>query len=129
MQALVVCQAIHESGFAQSKGGSQLALRHNNLFGIKELKSRPGQVVMMPTWEVINGKTIQVKAGFATFSDFEDCFRQHAIMMSWPRYKNVLESETASEAFTRIQRSGWATNPKYSIRLQEVYDQYVKGNL
>lgn len=129
MQALVVSQAIHESAFHGKSGGSQLALRYNNLFGIKKLKSRPDDFVMLPTWEVINGKTIQVKAPFAVFKDFEDCFQQHKVMMDWPRYRNVLESKTAGEAFTRIRVSGWATNPAYTTRLMEVYNKYVKGVL
>lgn len=129
MQALVVTQAIHESGFHGKSGGSQLALRYNNLFGIKKLKSRPQAFVLLPTWEVINGRTVQVKEPFAVFDDFEDCFKQHKVMMNWSRYRNVLESKTASEAFTRIQKSGWATDPSYTVRLNHIYNKYVKDSL
>lgn len=126
MQALVVSQAILESGFATSKGGSTLALKYMNYFGIKKLKSRPDDIVMMTTREEVKGKVIRVKAPFAVFKDAEDCFKQHKAMMSWTRYLPVSKSKTPIEAFVQIQKCGWATDSSYTTKLVQIYNKYVK---
>lgn len=126
MQSLVVCQAILESALLRSSGGSALALKHHNFFGIKRLKSRPNDFVDMMTWEEVDGKVIRLYQPFAVFKDVEDCFKQHKIMMYWIRYKNVLDSKTVDEAFSRIQKSGWATDSKYPSKLSAIYSSHVK---
>jgi flagellum-specific peptidoglycan hydrolase FlgJ len=126
MQQLVVAQAIHESGFGLPSGGSMLARKYNNLFGIKVLKDRPDDYVELPTWEHINGRSIPVRAKFAIFKDHTDCFLQHGKMMNWPRYRNVLNSKSVEEACMRIRDSGWATDPVYATKLMNIYTKYVK---
>lgn len=126
LQALVVTQAIHESGFGLPSGGSMLARKYNNLFGIKALKSRPLDVVELPTWEEVNGKAVQTRAKFAVFKDYEDCFEQHKVMMHWPRYRLVLEADTLEGIFSAIYLSGYATDSKYPRKLMSIYLMYVR---
>lgn len=124
LQQVAVTQAIHESGFLNKSGGSQLAVKYNNLFGIKAVKGQPS--VKMRTWEHINGKDIQVYADFAWYDSFTDSFVYHRKLMEKPRYSRVIASKTVSEAFNMLQACGYATDPRYPQKLQKVYDLVVK---
>lgn len=125
MQFVVVTQAIHESGFLLKSGGSQLALKYNNLFGIKG-KGDNGSV-SLPTWEEINGKVVHVNANFAVYKSHESAFAAHRRLMEKPRYKRVLEAKTPLEAFRALVLCGYATDGKYSKKLNDIYEKYVKN--
>lgn len=118
-----VTQAIHESGFARREGGSQLAIRHNNLFGIKARKGQ--ESVNIPSWEHINGRAVLHTSPFAVFKDYEDCFRFHRKKMESDRYKSVLEAKTVREAFSELKRCGWATDTSYPSKLMIIYRAYL----
>ncbi len=124
MQRVVVTQGIHESGMHRPRGASQLAIRCNNLFGIKG-KGNAGSK-SFPTWEHIDGKDIQVQADFAAYLDHQSCFEAHRNLMNKKRYAPVLASETVSEAFVQLRLCGYATDRNYSVRLQQVYDSIVR---
>lgn len=123
MQRVVVTQAIHESGFLN--GGSVLANRYNNLFGIK------GKGAVLNTIEYIKGVRTQVKAEFAAYASIEDCFKAHRRLMecgvSWNRslYVPVISANTPSAAFDALYKCGYATDPKYPSKLLGIYNQYV----
>lgn len=119
-----LAQAILESGL-QDGIPSQLAQAPNyNLFGIKAVDSDEN-VVSMPTWEVKRGKKIKVNAWFKKFSGYEESFEWHRRLMLKPRYKRVLTSQSPSEAFNMLYKSGYATDPKYPSKLQAVFDKYL----
>jgi flagellum-specific peptidoglycan hydrolase FlgJ len=119
MQQLVVTQAVHESGYLTNRGASQLASKYNNLFGIKG--SGTGGKVLLPTWEYINGREIQVKDYFAIFKSVYDAFLRHKDLMSKERYKPVRAAKTLNGAFRQLQVCGYATDPKYPKKLMDVH--------
>lgn len=123
MQQVVVSQAILESGFLNKSGGSQLAVKYNNLFGIKATAGQPS--IKMRTWEHINGKDIQVMADFAWYDDFTDSFRHHRKLMEKSRYARVISSTKVNQAFIELRKAGYATDPKYPAKLQAIYDKYI----
>ena len=133
MQRVVVTQAVHESGLLSKRGGSQLAIRYNNLFGIKGKGS--GGSVKMPTWESVNGVVKHVRADFAVYMSHEDCFEAHKNLMengvSWNHnlYKPVLEARTVQGGFEALQKCGYATDPKYALKLSETYEKLLLRGL
>jgi flagellar protein FlgJ len=125
MQDVCLTQAVHESGILKSP--SKLAAQYNNLFGIKG-KGLTNKAVRLPTWEVINGKVVQVKAEFAYNDSLVDSIRQHYNLMQRPRYKPVLDAKTLDKAFEALYSCGYATDNLYSKKLMAVYKQ-IKGLL
>jgi flagellum-specific peptidoglycan hydrolase FlgJ len=121
MQQVAITQAIHESGLMGKP--SLLATKDNNLFGIKS----PGSsgVVNMPTWEVMNGRNVNVNADFGRNASTADSFMQYKNLMNRGRYAPVLQAQNPYEAFNALQRSGYATDPRYANKLNNVYSQYV----
>lgn len=132
LQKLVVTQGILESGFLRKSGGSTLALRYNNLFGIKARLDAAGKpiepAVALSTWEHIKGRDIQVKAYFAVYKDHEACFKRHRELMLKPRYKQVLKSKTIEDACKYIRVCGWATDVNYTRKLLDIYTSVVGPN-
>lgn len=124
MQAVVITQALLESGYIQRPEGSILARKANNLFGIKG-RGNAGSVTM-PTFEHINGRVVGVKDVFAKYATVADCFQSHKVLMNKPRYAKVLVSGTPEEAFKELKISGYATDTKYPEKLTSVYNRYVK---
>ena len=120
LKEMSVVQAIHESGYNRVSGASDLALKHNNLFGIK---AKPWQKkVPVTTWEEINGRsTITVKADFIKFDSAFECFTYHRVKMESARYKPVLEAKTVVDAFIQLYKCGWATDSAYPDKLTNIY--------
>lgn len=121
MQQVAITQAIHESGLMGKP--SALASQNNNLFGIKA----PGTAgtVRMQTSEYRNGSPTTENAGFGRNASAADSFVQYKNLMNKTRYAPVMQSETPSDAFTALQRSGYATDPRYANKLNNVYQRYV----
>lgn len=70
--AAAAAHAANESAY----GGSQLAAKHHNLFGTKATGQLTpwwrGDKVSMPTWEVIDGKTVQTTAQFRAYPSWRE---------------------------------------------------------
>lgn len=121
---LALTQAIHESGLFRPQGPSQLASKYKNLFGIKG-DGDEGHV-LLPTWEVIKGKTIKVKAKFAHYSSYEMSFEYHKRLMNRFRYRKVRQADNVIDAFQEVYKAGYATDPKYPEKLMRIYKKYLK---
>lgn len=114
---VTVAQAALESNFGQSR----LSQKANNYFGIKAKSGQPS--VEMRTWEVVNGKRIEIRARFAKFASMEECFaaRDHMILRL-PCYAEARACASDPEAFVRALAKRWATDPEYAekvLRLAE----------
>lgn len=123
MQKVVVTQGVHESGLLSRRGPSKLAKLHNNLFGIKGTGTAGSAT--MKTWEHLKGRDVMVDAKFAKHNSYADSFRQHYRLMHRSRYKPVLEAKDEYEAFKELQKCGYATDPKYPVKLKSVYDKFI----
>ena len=129
MEDLTVCQAILESGL-RGKAPSGLALKYNNLFGIKWpslaknikfLKDRGARAVGLNTIEYTHTK---IKAFFIWFKDLETCMEYRKFMMTWDLYKPVSESKTFKEACEKISIN-YATDPKYMNKLLKLKEELL----
>lgn len=66
--------AMVESGYLRS----QLATAHNNLWGVKASSSWQGEVVVLPTWEEVNGQRVDTTATFRAYPDFRAAVEDYA---------------------------------------------------
>lgn len=66
--------AANESGY----GTSQLSSAYNNLFGLKQGSNWSGQTVLLPTWEVIQGKNVQIEASFRVYPSWKESVKDYA---------------------------------------------------
>jgi flagellum-specific peptidoglycan hydrolase FlgJ len=115
---IAVAQVQQESGII--KGASELASKHNNLFGIKG--SGTAGSVKMKTHEYTKaGKKYFMYDTFAKNSTLEDSFEQHKALLSKPRYARVMAAITFKEAAQALYECGYCTDPNYATNLSAAY--------
>lgn len=117
--SLMIAQAIIESG----DGKSQLAAKYNNHFGIKASLAWRGDIVRLPTREVVNGKSVMENARFRAYKTIEDGFKDRcAFLRENPRYTKagVFTATTPEDQARAFQAAGYATDPNYAKLLISV---------
>jgi flagellum-specific peptidoglycan hydrolase FlgJ len=119
--SIMMSQAISESAWGQS----ELALKANNLFGIKADSTWKGAIYTKIATEVVNGKTIQVKSNFRKYASQADSLKDYIDKMKTTkngavyRYAGVWRSNAKNytNAAKALLSSGYATDPNYATNL------------
>lgn len=95
-----------------------------NLFGIKADPSWKGPVVLVPTHEVVNGKSVPVTAKFRAYADWLGSIEDHAqFLLTNPRYKGAFAYTSGATFAMAIAACGYATDPQYGTKLVSI----IKG--
>ncbi len=119
--SVCLAQAAIESGW----GGSGLAANYNNFGGIKAAWDWKGKVVVLPTREVVGGKTITVQAAFRHYDSPADYFKGRlAFLKANRRYKRLFVSDSALAEAHLFQACGYATDPNYGAVLAATVHKY-----
>ena len=112
LASLTAAQALIES----NKGNSGLAVKGNNLFGIKGEYN--GQSVTMPTKEFVNGQYVTVNAAFRKYPSWAESISDHSAMFNrMSRYSNLRGLTDYKLACQRVKEDGYATAPSYTQTL------------
>lgn len=113
----IIAQAILESGW----GGSTLASKYNNFFGLKCGGSWKGKSVNMATKEEYTAGTLtDIRANFRVFDSIEDGVKGYFEFINYSRYSN-LKGVTNPEEYCRlIKADGYATSSTYVTNLMRV---------
>lgn len=113
---VTVAQAALESNWGQSR----LSREANNYFGIKAHGDHPG--IELPTWEVVDGLPVRVKARFARYESMEACFADRdRIILRAACYAEARAAAADPEGFTRALAKHWATDPNYAEKLLAIH--------
>lgn len=113
----IIAQAILESGW----GGSTLASKYNNFFGLKCGGSWKGKSVNMATKEEYTvGTLTDIRANFRVYDSIEDGVRGYFEFINYSRYANLKGVESPEEYVRRIKADGYATSSTYVTNLMRV---------
>jgi len=101
----------------------------NNLGGYKvgSGKLTPywrGKIVNKGTWEVYDGKRVDVTAAFRAYDSVEDFFRDQDLLFQASRYARVRAARTPEEQADMLQACGYATDPAYASKLVGIIRTY-----
>lgn len=119
LASLTASQALLES----NKGNSGLAVKGNNLFGIKG--SYNGESVKMETTEYYGGKPFRVYADFRKYPSWAESIADHSALFNRAdRYKNLRGCTDWIKATIYVKQDGYATSPTYTESLQNVIQKY-----
>lgn len=132
--SVTTAQMILESGY----GKTSLAQSANNCFGMKANLSGNKwdsvwdgkSSVTVPTWEVIDGKTVTTEAEFRKYPDVETSIKDHSAYLlgamngSKKRYAGLLDAKNAEAAITIIKEGGYATDPSYISKIMSIVNRY-----
>lgn len=113
----IIAQAILESGW----GGSTLASKYNNFFGLKCGGSWKGKSVNMSTKEEYTvGTLTDIRANFRVYDSIEDGVKGYFEFINYSRYANLKGVKEPEEYCRRIKADGYATSSTYVTNLMRV---------
>ncbi|MCW5737989.1 MAG: glucosaminidase domain-containing protein [Enhydrobacter sp.] len=120
----ISCQAIVAQAALETGWGKSLVGTHN-LFGIKASAAWTGKRVLVPTREVIDGRTVFLNDWFRDYDSFAESIADHlSFLKTNSRYRaaGVFDRKGDAEYFRALQRAGYATDPNYATQLMAVRD-------
>jgi len=122
---LMLGQAALESGWGKREIHMADGSNSFNLFGIKANAGWQGKVAEVMTTEYTHGVAHKQVEKFRAYSSYAEAFKDYAGMMSNnPRYANVLQQAGSPSGMANaLQKSGYATDPKYAEKLVSVMRQ------
>lgn len=121
LASLTIAQAILESGW----GESALAVKANNLFGIKCGSGWKGKSYNIHTKEYYDGNTATVvNANFRAYDSWGDSVADHSKLLQAQRYAKVLQTTDYKVACQEVYNAGYATNSNYPQQLIQLIEQY-----
>lgn len=113
----IIAQAILESGW----GGSTLASKYNNFFGLKCGGSWKGKSVNMATKEEYAvGTLTDIRANFRVYDSIEDGVKGYFEFINYSRYSNLKGVTNPEEYCKLIKADGYATSSTYVTNLMRV---------
>ena len=119
---LMLGQAALESGWGKREILMADGSNSYNLFGIKANAGWNGKVAEVMTTEYKNGVASKQLEKFRAYSSYTEAFKDYSAMMSNnPRYASVLQQGGDMVGMAQaLQKSGYATDPKYAEKLVSV---------
>jgi hypothetical protein len=111
----VCAQWALESGWGKHTSGK------NNYFGLK------GSGSSVNTQEFINGKWVEIKAGFIDFPDIATCvtYLVDRWYKDFSRFKGVNRATSRNECARLLVVEKYATDPDYSTKLIQIMDREI----
>lgn len=122
---LMLGQAALESGWGKREIAMADGSNSYNVFGIKANAGWHGKVAEVMTTEYKNGVANKQVEKFRAYSSYAEAFKDYAGMMSTnPRYAAVMQQgDNPAGMAQAVQKSGYATDPKYAEKLVNVMRQ------
>lgn len=123
--ALQTAQAILETASGQRLPVDRYSGKFSyNLFGIKG--SANNGSVTCSTWEVYGGMNYRVDADFRAYNNVDEAWADHKrILLELSRYEPYREvMHDSTQGAWAIRRAGYATDPKYPMKLINIIKQY-----
>lgn len=126
---LILGQAALESGWGKREIVMKDGSSSHNLFGIKAGSGWHGKVAEVVTTEYKNGVASKQVEKFRAYDSYTEAFSDYASMLSSnPRYAQVMQQTDSSAGMAQaLQKSGYATDPKYAEKLVSVIKQMNLG--
>lgn len=119
LPSVIIAQAMLES----DSGRSELAANACNLFGVKGKYN--GQSYWMDTQEYDeNGKQYTVPAEFCKYPSWLESIVDHGNFLQTSRYSKVRNNADYVSATQELYKAGYATDPDYAKKLQEIIRAY-----
>lgn len=113
---VILAQAFLESGGDTSK----------TIFGIKAQPGYKGKSEMYNTKEHLGGKYVDTKEAFRKYNTVAESFDDYANLILGNRYSAAV-GKSPKEFYEILKNKGYATDPNYSSKLMNVYNQMSKS--
>jgi len=118
----MLAQAALETGWGQRMPRTADGNPSLNLFGIKAGDSWDGARAVADTMEVSGGVATPRRTAFRAYGSIEESVNDFAnLLAASPRYREAIAAGGSAQGYVEsIARSGYATDPDYGIKLNQV---------
>lgn len=118
----ILAQAALETGWGKYPIAKEDGAASFNLFGIKADNRWQGDRAVVNTLEFRDGVAKREKAAFRAYDSFSQSFDDYAnFLTSSERYKDALQAgDDASMFAASLQKGGYATDPKYAEKIENI---------
>jgi peptidoglycan hydrolase FlgJ len=118
----LLAQAALETGWGQRMPRNADGSSSNNLFGVKAGDEWRGARATADTVEVLNGVASSRRTAFRAYGSIEESVNDFAkLLASSPRYREALSAGDDAEGYiASIAKSGYATDPEYANKLNQI---------
>ena len=117
----IIAQAIHESGWGESK----LASKYHNYFGLKCGTNWKGKSVNMKTQEEYKaGSLSTISANFRAYDNMEEGVKGYFEFIQLPRYANLKGVTSPRQYLQNIKDDGYATGSQYVDHIMNTLNIY-----
>ena len=118
----LMAQAALETGWGQRMPRNADGSPSYNMFGIKAGEGWTGPKAIADSMEVTNGVAAPKRTAFRSYGSIEESVNDFAALLkNSPRYKDALAAGTNAQTYVaRIGSSGYATDPDYGNKLNEI---------
>jgi peptidoglycan hydrolase FlgJ len=118
----MLAQAALETGWGQRMPRTADGNPSLNLFGIKAGDSWDGARAVADTMEVSGGVATPRRTAFRAYGSIEESVNDFAnLLAASPRYREAIAAGGSAQGYVEsIARSGYATDPEYGIKLNQV---------
>jgi flagellar protein FlgJ len=118
----LMAQAALETGWGQRMPRNADGSPSYNMFGIKAGEGWSGPKATADSMEVTNGVAAPKRTAFRSYGSIEESVQDFAALLkNSPRYKDALAAGADAHAYVaRIGGSGYATDPEYGNKLNEI---------
>lgn len=121
----ILGHAALESGWGKGTPKLENGDSSFNIFNVKANKDWKGSTVDVATTEYINGSPVKRVETFKAYGSYEEAFKDYATLLKGSsRYASILGSQNSGEFAKGLQKAGYATDPSYSSKLEQV----INGN-
>ena len=117
----IIAQAIHESGWGESK----LSAKYHNYFGLKCGTKWTGKSVSMKTQEEYSaGSLSTISANFRAYDSMEEGVKGYFEFIQLPRYANLKGVTSPRQYLQNIKNDGYATGSQYVNNTMNLVNLY-----
>ncbi|MGA2840896.1 MAG: glucosaminidase domain-containing protein [Steroidobacteraceae bacterium] len=118
----MLAQAVLETGWGKRMARTADGTPSHNMFGIKADDGWSGARVAADTVEFSGGVAMQRRTAFRAYGSIEDSVNDFARLLgSSPRYRDAVAGGGNADAYIEaIGKSGYATDPAYANKLNEI---------
>jgi flagellar protein FlgJ len=118
----LMAQAALETGWGQRMPRNADGSPSYNMFGIKAGEGWTGPKAIAESMEVTNGVAAPKRTAFRSYGSIQESVNDFAALLkNSPRYKDALAAGADAQTYVaRIGNSGYATDPDYGNKLNEI---------
>lgn len=127
---VIIAQSALETGWGKKVHVNDNGENSYSVFGIKAGANWSGQKVQFNTLEFRAGSMQRERAEFRAYDSLSESYQDYVkFLQANPRYENVLNAETSKEYSEQLQKSGYATDPDYSMKIERIRQGELINNV